>query len=52
MTDSTTDFAEWIGRREVTEDDLGLAPALAADPFSEICCRVGHAMILSALLET
>ena len=30
MTDSTTDFAEWIGRREVTEDDLGLAPALAA----------------------
>jgi 3-methylfumaryl-CoA hydratase len=30
MTDSTTDFAKWIGRREVTEDDLGLAPALAA----------------------
>ncbi len=30
MTDATTDFAEWIGRREVTEDDLGLAPALAA----------------------
>ena len=30
MTDSTTDFAEWIGRREVIEDDLGLAPALAA----------------------
>ncbi len=30
MTDSTTDFAQWIGRREVTEDDLGLAPALAA----------------------
>ena len=27
MTDSTTDFAQWIGRREITEDDLGLAPA-------------------------
>ena len=30
MTDSTTDYAQWIGRREITEDDLGLAPALAA----------------------
>ena len=30
MTDSTTDFAQWIGRREITEDDLGLSPALAA----------------------
>ncbi|MBL0166007.1 MAG: MaoC family dehydratase N-terminal domain-containing protein [Propionivibrio sp.] len=30
MPDSTTDYAQWIGRREITEDDLGLAPALAA----------------------
>lgn len=30
MTDSTTDYAQWIGRREITEDELGLAPALAA----------------------
>ena len=30
MPDSTTDFAQWIGRREITEDDLGLAPTLAA----------------------
>ena len=30
MTDSTADFAQWIGRREVTDDDLSLLPALAA----------------------
>ena len=30
MTESTTDFAAWIGRQEVTEDDISLAPALAA----------------------
>lgn len=30
MTDSTTDYAQWIGREEITEDELGLAPALAA----------------------
>ncbi|MBE2257608.1 MAG: MaoC family dehydratase N-terminal domain-containing protein [Candidatus Accumulibacter sp.] len=30
MSDATTDYAQWIGRREVTDDDLGLAPALAA----------------------
>lgn len=30
MTDSTIDSAQWIGRREISEDDLGLAPTLAA----------------------
>ena len=30
MTESTADFSQWIGRREVTEDDLSLVPALAA----------------------
>ncbi|MFZ4534810.1 acyl-CoA dehydrogenase [Propionivibrio sp.] len=30
MTDTTTDFSQWIGRREITEDDLSLTPALAA----------------------
>ena len=30
MTESTTDLAQWIGRREVTEDDMSLVPALAA----------------------
>ena len=30
MTDTTTDFAAWIGRRESTDDDLGVVPALAA----------------------
>jgi 3-methylfumaryl-CoA hydratase len=30
MTDTTTDFAQWIGRRETTDDDIGVAPALAA----------------------
>ena len=30
MTDTPSDFAQWIGRKEVTEDDLSLVPALAA----------------------
>lgn len=30
MNDATTDFSPWIGRREVTDDELGLAPALTA----------------------
>ena len=30
MTETTTDFAAWIGRRESTDDDLGVVPALAA----------------------
>ena len=30
MTEPTTDYAQWIGRREITEDDLGVVPALAA----------------------
>ncbi len=30
MTDATADYAQWIGRLEVTDDDLGLTPALAA----------------------
>lgn len=30
ITDSTTDYAQWIGRQEATDDDLALAPALAA----------------------
>lgn len=30
MTDSPADFSQWIGRREITEDDLGPVPALAA----------------------
>ena len=30
MTESTTDFAEWIGRKEATDDDLSVSPTLAA----------------------
>lgn len=30
MGDSATDYEQWIGRREVTDDELSLAPALAA----------------------
>ena len=30
MTDTKTDFSQWIGRREITEDEMGLSPALAA----------------------
>ncbi len=30
MTDTVTDFAPWIGRQEVAEEDITLAPALAA----------------------
>ncbi|MBK7354924.1 MaoC family dehydratase N-terminal domain-containing protein [Propionivibrio sp.] len=30
MTDSITDYAQWIGRKEITDDDLGLSPTLAA----------------------
>jgi hydroxyacyl-ACP dehydratase HTD2-like protein with hotdog domain len=30
MTDASEDYAAWIGRQEVTDDDLCLAPALAA----------------------
>ena len=30
MTDVTADYGAWIGRREVTDDELALAPALAA----------------------
>lgn len=30
MTESTTDFAEWIGRKETTDDDLSVSPTLAA----------------------
>jgi len=30
MTDPSPDYTPWIGRQEVTEDELGLAPALAA----------------------
>ncbi|WP_291995711.1 acyl-CoA dehydrogenase [Candidatus Accumulibacter sp. ACC003] len=30
MTDAITDYAAWIGRREIADDELALAPALAA----------------------
>ncbi|MBP6708096.1 MAG: acyl-CoA dehydrogenase [Candidatus Accumulibacter sp.] len=30
MIDSTPEYCQWIGRREITDDDLGLAPALSA----------------------
>lgn len=30
MTNTTEDFTEWIGRTEVVEEDISLAPALAA----------------------
>ncbi|MBL8395101.1 MAG: acyl-CoA dehydrogenase [Candidatus Accumulibacter sp.] len=30
MTDASSDYADWIGRRETTDDDLSLTPALAA----------------------
>ena len=30
MTNAIADYAEWIGRRECTDDELALAPALAA----------------------
>jgi 3-methylfumaryl-CoA hydratase len=30
MTDATADYAAWIGRQEITDDELALAPALAA----------------------
>lgn len=29
MTDSTADYTQWIGRREVSDDHIDLAPALA-----------------------
>ena len=29
MSNPTADYEPWIGRRELSEDDLGLAPALA-----------------------
>jgi 3-methylfumaryl-CoA hydratase len=30
MTDPTADYAAWIGRQEITDDDMSTAPALAA----------------------
>src|SRR6266516_77470 len=30
MKDATQDYARWIGRTEIVEDDISLAPALAA----------------------
>ena len=30
MIESTADFSQWIGRQEVSEDDVSLVPALAA----------------------
>jgi 3-methylfumaryl-CoA hydratase len=30
MTESTEDYARWIGQTEIVEDDISLAPALAA----------------------
>lgn len=30
MTDPTEDYAKWIGQTEIVEDDISLAPALAA----------------------
>jgi 3-methylfumaryl-CoA hydratase len=30
MTDSLTDYAKWIGREEINDEELALAPALAA----------------------
>jgi hypothetical protein len=30
MTDAAADYSAWIGRREISDDELALAPALAA----------------------
>jgi 3-methylfumaryl-CoA hydratase len=30
MTDATADYAAWIGRQEITDDDMSVAPARAA----------------------
>lgn len=50
MTDSTTIYSQWIGRQEITDDELGLAPALAAAAtFDDAVTRLGEGSALPPL---
>lgn len=37
MTEPSADFTAWIGRQETTEDDISLAPAIAAAAMLDDC---------------
>ena len=48
MTDSITDYAQWIGRKEITDDDLGLSPTLAAAATRKCTAAVVALVLLSS----
>ena len=50
MTDSRIPYTQWIGRHEITDDDLGLAPALAAAAtFDDTVTPLGNGSALPPL---
>jgi len=50
MTDTTEDYARWIGQTEIVEDDISLAPALAAAAtFDDTVTQLGQGTALPPL---